>query len=212
MNCSSTLARDGRPAIRSCALTDIMRRRVPALGIERVELRLEIVNRFPRKLVVCRERQIPIEPVRHYLIPREGRGADIRNLDVLLLSHQRYDQSRLGPEIYRLLGHRILHLRERSRRLQRDDARGHFRQIRRSDYEAARSICCWTSCSPFQIVGREPPTLANFMTFVVATLAFCNLNSRVRFCGFWLIDDSRFRSRTSKSSTHNPTHNLNGLV
>jgi len=30
MNCSSTLARDGRPAIRSCALSDIMRRRVPA--------------------------------------------------------------------------------------------------------------------------------------------------------------------------------------
>src|SRR6266567_5068085 len=49
------------------------------------------------------------------------------------------------------------------------------------------------------------PTLANFMTFVVATLAFFNLNSRVRFCGFWLIDDSRFRSRTSKSLTHNPT-------
>src|SRR2546428_13520869 len=43
------------------------------------------------------------------------------------------------------------------------------------------------------------------MTFVVATLAFFNLNGRVRFCGFWLIDDSRFRSRTSKSSTHNPT-------
>src|SRR6267378_519394 len=39
---------------------------------------------------------------------------------------------------------------------QRDDARGHFRQIRRSDYEAARSICCWTSISPFQIVGRGP--------------------------------------------------------
>src|SRR5438552_19060124 len=48
---------------------------------------------------------------------------------------------------------------KRSHRLQRDDARGHFRQIRRSDYEAARSICCWTSCSPFQIVGREPPDL-----------------------------------------------------
>ena len=30
------------------------------------------------------------------------------------------------------------------------------------------------------------PTLANFMTFVVATLAFFNLNSRVGFCGFWL--------------------------
>src|SRR6202047_2680471 len=43
--------------------------------------------------------------------------------------------------------------------LQRDDARGHFRQIRRADYEAARSIWCWTSCSPFQIVGREPPDL-----------------------------------------------------
>src|SRR2546422_3556726 len=57
------------------------------------------------------------------------------------------------------LGHRILRLPERSHRLQRDDARGHFRQIRRSDYEAARSICCWTSCSPFQIVGREPPDL-----------------------------------------------------
>src|SRR6266403_1468138 len=50
------------------------------------------------------------------------------------------------------------------------------------------------------------------MTCVVATLAFLNLNSRVEFCGFWLIDDSRFRSRTSKSSTHNPTQNLNGLV
>src|SRR5271166_3352727 len=47
----------------------------------------------------------------------------------------------------------------RNPQLQRDDARGHFRQIRRSDYEAARSICCWTSCSPFQIVGREPPDL-----------------------------------------------------
>src|SRR6266403_4518634 len=107
----------------------------------------------------CRECQIPIERVRHHLIPREGRGADIRNLDVLLLSHQRYNQSRLGHEIYRLWGHRILHLHERSRRLRRDDARGHFRQIRRSDYEAATSICCWTSCSPFQIVGREPPDL-----------------------------------------------------
>src|SRR6266852_3490605 len=94
------------------------------------------INRFPRKLVVCRECQIPIEPVRHHLIPREGRGADIRNLGMLLLSHQQYDQSRLGHEIYRLWGHRILHLHERSRRLQRDDARGRFRQIRRSDYEA----------------------------------------------------------------------------
>src|SRR5882757_8045759 len=28
----------------------------------------------PYKLVVCRECQIPIEPVRHHLIPREGRG------------------------------------------------------------------------------------------------------------------------------------------
>jgi len=28
------------------------------------------------------------------------------------------------------------------------------------------------------------------MTFVLATLAFFNLNSRVGFCGFWLIDDS----------------------
>src|SRR5882672_12925050 len=130
----------------------------------------------------------------------------MRNLDVLLLSHQQYDQSRHGHEIYRLLGHRILRLRERSYRLQRDDARGHFRQIRRSDYEAARSICCWTSCSPFQIVGREPPDLGNFMTLVVATLALFNLDSRVGFCGFWLIDDSRLRSRTSKSSTHN----LNG--
>jgi hypothetical protein len=44
--------------------------------------------------------------------------------------------------------------------------------------------------------------LANFMTFVVATLAFFNLNSRAGFCGFWLIDDSRFPSRTSRSSTH----------
>src|SRR6266566_2811190 len=43
------------------------------------------------------------------------------------------------------------------------------------------------------------------MTFVVARLAFFNFNGRVRFCGFWLIDDSRLRSRTSKSSTHNPT-------
>jgi hypothetical protein len=101
-------------------------------------------NRFPRKLVVCRECQIPIEPVRHRLIPREGRGADIRNLDVLLLSDQQNDQSRHGHETYRLWGHGILRLRERSRRLQRDDARGHFRQIRRSDYEAARSICCRT--------------------------------------------------------------------
>src|SRR5579859_7380134 len=33
-------------------------------------------NRFPRKLVVCRECQIPIEPVRHHLIPGEGREAD----------------------------------------------------------------------------------------------------------------------------------------
>jgi hypothetical protein len=99
----------------------------------------------------------PSNPSGHHLIPREGRGADIRNLGVLLLSHQQYDQSRLGHEIYRLWGHRILHLHERSRRLQRDDARGHFRRIRRSDYEAARSMCCWTSCSPFQIVGREPP-------------------------------------------------------
>src|SRR6267378_8634256 len=113
----------------------------------------------PFRPTVCRECRIPIEPVRHHLIPREGRGADIRNLDVLLLSHQQYDQSRHGHGIYRLWGHRILHLHERSRRLQRDDARGHFRQIRRSDYEAARSICCWTSCSPFQIVGREPPDL-----------------------------------------------------
>ena len=48
------------------------------------------------RAVVCRERQIPIEPVRHCLIPREGRAADIRNLDVLLLSHQQYDQSRHG--------------------------------------------------------------------------------------------------------------------
>jgi len=31
------------------------------------------------------------------------------------------------------------------------------------------------------------------MTFVVATLAFFNLNSRFGFCGFWLIDDSRFQ-------------------
>ena len=139
------------------------------------------------------------------------RGVDIRNLDVLLLALQQYGQSRHGHEIHRLLGHRILHLRERSRRLQRDDARGHFRQILRSDYEAARSICCWASCSPFQIVGASHPTLANFTTFVVATLAFFNLNSRVGFCGFWLIDDSRFRSRTSKSSTHSPTHNLNGF-
>src|SRR5260370_17737686 len=38
------------------------------------------------------------------------------------------DQSRLGHDIYHLGGHRILHLRERSRRLQRDDARGHFRR------------------------------------------------------------------------------------
>jgi hypothetical protein len=28
--------------------------------------------------------------------------------------------------------------------------------------------------------------LANFVTFVVATLAFFNLNSQVGFCGFWL--------------------------
>ena len=64
----------------------------------------------------------------------------------------------------------------------------------------------------FSVSDRRPRAtdLANFMTFVVATLA-CS-NSRVGFCGFWLIDDSRFRSRTSKSSTHNPTHNLNGLV
>src|SRR6267378_4521909 len=41
--------------------------------------------------MVCRECQIPIEPVRHHLIHREGRGADIRNLDVLLLSRQQYD-------------------------------------------------------------------------------------------------------------------------
>src|SRR5260221_14072782 len=34
-------------------------------------------NRFPRKLEVCRECQIPIEPVRHHLIPREGREAGI---------------------------------------------------------------------------------------------------------------------------------------
>ena len=34
------------------------------------------------------------------------------------------------------------------------------------------------------------PTLANFMTFVVVTLAFFNLNSRFGFCGFWPIDDS----------------------
>src|SRR6267154_954316 len=52
---------------------------------------------------------------------------------------QQYDQSRLGHEIYRRWVHRILHLRERSRRLQRDDAWAHFRQIRRSDYEAART-------------------------------------------------------------------------
>src|SRR5437016_14450419 len=112
------------------------------------------IKSVSRKLVVCRECHIPIEPVRHHLIPWEGRGADIRNLDVLLLSHQQYDQSRLGHEIYRLWGHRILHLRERPHRLQRDDARGHFRQIRRSDYEAARSICWWTSCSPFS--DRRP--------------------------------------------------------
>ena len=35
----------------------------------------------------------------------------------------------------------------------------HFRQIRRSDYEAARSIRCWTLCSPFQMVGRGPSDL-----------------------------------------------------
>jgi len=34
-------------------------------------------NRFPRKLEVCRECQIPIEPVRLHLIPREGREAGI---------------------------------------------------------------------------------------------------------------------------------------
>src|SRR5215472_4698784 len=32
--------------------------------------------------------QIVSVAVRHHLIPREGREADIRNLDVLLLSHQ----------------------------------------------------------------------------------------------------------------------------
>jgi len=122
---------------------------------------------FPRKLVVCRECQIPIEPFRHHLIPREGRGADIRNPDVLLLSHQQYDQSRHGHEIYRPLGHRILRLRERSHRLQRDDARGHFRQIRRSRLRKQQgSICCGTSCSPFQIVGpRATRPWANFKTF-----------------------------------------------
>jgi hypothetical protein len=59
------------------------------------------------------------------------------------------------------------------------------------------------------VSDRRPrhPTLASFMTFVVATVAFFNLNSPVEFCGVWLIDDSRFPSRTSKSSTHNPTHN-----
>jgi|SRR5580692_5453916 NADP-dependent 3-hydroxy acid dehydrogenase YdfG len=35
----------------------------------------------------------------------------------------------------------------------------HFRQIRCSDYEAARPICCWTSCSPLRIVGLGPPDL-----------------------------------------------------
>src|SRR5882757_3058815 len=125
--------------------------------------------------MVCRERRTPIEPARHHLIPREGRGADIRNLDVLLLSHQQYDQSRHGREIYHPLGHRILRLRERSHRLKRDAARDHFHQIRRSDYEAARSICCWTSCSPFQIVGASHPTLANFTTLVAATLALLTL-------------------------------------
>jgi hypothetical protein len=39
---------------------------------------------------VSRECQIAIEPVRHPLILREGRGADIRNPDVLLLAHQQY--------------------------------------------------------------------------------------------------------------------------
>jgi len=43
--------------------------------------------------MVCRERPIPIEPVRHHPIPRAGRAADIRNLDVLLLAHQQCDQS-----------------------------------------------------------------------------------------------------------------------
>jgi len=122
-----------------------------------------------------------------------GKSADIRNLGVLLLSHQQYHQSRLGHEIYRLWGHRILRLRERSHRLQRDDARGHFRQIRRSDYEAARSIRCWNRVLRFRSQAASHPTLANFMTFVLAyilTLAFFNLNSRVGFCGFWLIDDS----------------------
>src|SRR5690242_21104675 len=84
---------------------------------------------------------MPIEPIRHHLIPREGIGADTRNLDVLLLSHRQYDQSRLGHERYRLLGHSILRLHERSRRLQRADARGRFHQRLRSDYEAARLIC-----------------------------------------------------------------------
>jgi hypothetical protein len=56
----------------------------------------------------------------------------------------------------------------------------------------------------FRSWAASHPTLANFMTFVVATLAFFDLNSRAAFCGFWLIDDSRFRIRTPQSSTHNP--------
>ena len=48
-------------------------------------------------------------------------------------------------------------------------------------------------------VSDRRPRATRFMTFVVATLAFFSLNSRIGFCGFWLIDDSRFRSRTSIS-------------
>src|SRR6202045_3831549 len=38
----------------------------------------------------------------------------------------------------------------------------------------------------FRSYAASHPTFANFMTFVVATLAFFNLNSRGGFCGFWL--------------------------
>lgn len=40
------------------------------------------------------------------------------------------------------------------------------------------------------LIGSHP-TLATFMAFVVATSAFFNLNSRVGFCGFYLMHPGR---------------------
>src|ERR1700745_1479537 len=132
------------------------------------------INRFPRKLVVCRECQIPIEPVRHHLIPREGREL-IFEIWVCCFYHPSNTINLVTATKYTAFG--VIEYCIFMKDLADCSATTHgviFAKYRRSDYEAARSICCWTSCSPFQIVGREPPALANFMTFLVATLAFFN--------------------------------------